>query len=727
MSGVRNLRAMFEQKGDGLPDRGRSPGPGGFGSDSPSASPRPLSKVRTSFVAVEKDGRIGLRREPSEDSVSVSSRRKFSNDTDTTSERPDIFSDKMTSTAPPFKTNLSHEAIPESPSQDTPVKSTPKKDLKGPPVEPNANPDKVIDEEEPRTKMLASNPTESSATRLGGTVLNEGIGDALNGTPSPTTKAKTAGPTKPAAKTVAPISTAKTTIKATKSPLTTKAANGKEPIKPANSSTATKKATATTTATKTATSKPAPINLAPSSTGFVKPKVKSPTRPVKLPSTLTTHTASSAQKQGNGSTAPGARQTLSRASGNAQHLSVDPTSHRSPSRNSVSTTGTTTKTLKHKPSTVGRSSRPSLGPPPKPEAKTQPATKRESQVDEGFLARMMRPTQSSAKKTSDKAPLTPPRKQNPPVKKPDPKDTEKNAKKVAAKIQASSAKAKTAKDDVKSVAAKEQPTAKDIVPAVAKAETAEAAIESAKLSTETAEAPLVQDEKTEVEPTAKEVGAVVAQEETAEAIIETAKTSEETASTTNVPSTEESKVVTEPVVEEEAVPESIVEEDAVPEPIVEEEAVLESNIEEEITSEPRAEVEVVPEPDAEVDVTKPVGVISEDPLKVEDIEDTVREAQDPIHQAESTNATAEASQPEDVPETNGSVAISTEEAKEESKADAQEAKEEPLKVDETSVDVEKTASEQVKTENPTTANVPLDTKMNGVEETAAKDLVDATP
>lgn len=31
MSGVRNLRAMFEQKGDTLPDRGRSPGPGGFG------------------------------------------------------------------------------------------------------------------------------------------------------------------------------------------------------------------------------------------------------------------------------------------------------------------------------------------------------------------------------------------------------------------------------------------------------------------------------------------------------------------------------------------------------------------------------------------------------------------------------------------------------------------------------------------------------------------------
>ncbi|KAK7223901.1 hypothetical protein V2G26_011904 [Clonostachys chloroleuca] len=64
MSGVKNLRAMFENKGDdpSPPDRGRSPGiPGNSGSN----SPRPLSKVRSSFVAIEKDGVIGLRRDPS--------------------------------------------------------------------------------------------------------------------------------------------------------------------------------------------------------------------------------------------------------------------------------------------------------------------------------------------------------------------------------------------------------------------------------------------------------------------------------------------------------------------------------------------------------------------------------------------------------------------------------------------------------------------------------------
>jgi len=55
-----------------------------------------------------------------------------------------------------------------------------------------------------------------------------------------------------------------------------------------------------------------------------------------------------------------------------------------------------------------------VGPPPKKTTPEKPALKKEKQVDEGFLARMMRPTQSSKSKTSEKAPVTPPRK--PPVK-----------------------------------------------------------------------------------------------------------------------------------------------------------------------------------------------------------------------------------------------------------------------------------------------------------------------
>ncbi|KAI0976915.1 hypothetical protein F4678DRAFT_128969 [Xylaria arbuscula] len=615
MSGVRNLRAMFEQKGDAPPDRGRSPGPGGFGTPSPSASPRPLSKVRTSFVAVEKDGRIGLRREPSEDSVSVSSRRKLSNDTDATtpqfiSERPDVFSDKMSTTTGSglFKTNLSHEAIPESPSQDTPAKpsspkpSSPKSSppKTSPKTSPNANPDKIIDEEEPQTKMLSGDPTESSAVRLGGTVFNEGISDALNGT-STVTKAKATAPEgtkedtepvpKPTPKTTttttpAPVSTAKTTIKAAKSPLTAKPTNGKELTKAASSSANPKRAPAL----RTSASRAALTSQGTPNTGFVKPKPKSPTRPVKLPSSLTTHTASSAQKHGNTSTVPAPRQSLSRASGNVANSTLNT---RSPSRNSVSAVSTSaTRTLKHKPSSLGRS-RPSLGPPPKLEAKEQHPPKRDSQVDEGFLARMMRPTQSSAKKVADKAPVSPPRRQNNPVRKPDAKDAERNSKKVTAKVQPSSTQTKTTKDGAKPVVAKEQPRAKEIAPAVAQAETAEAAVESAKLSTDTAEPSLVEDEKTETEPSAEEVADIVVQEERAEDIIETAKTSTATTDIVNVP--------------------------------------IKDETEGSYGSRSETLVGDVSEPSTKVDevksaATAPNPVISEDPKRIADIEDTVQEA-----------------------------------------------------------------------------------------------------
>lgn len=51
--------------------------------------------------------------------------------------------------------------------------------------------------------------------------------------------------------------------------------------------------------------------------------------------------------------------------------------------------------------------RPSLGLPPKKETVVRPPPK---EVDEGFLARMMRPTQSSQSKVTEKVPVTPPRK-----------------------------------------------------------------------------------------------------------------------------------------------------------------------------------------------------------------------------------------------------------------------------------------------------------------------------
>ncbi|KAI1474505.1 hypothetical protein F4774DRAFT_414764 [Daldinia eschscholtzii] len=521
MSGVRNLRAMFEQKGENNPpERGRSPGPSGVssvGSPSPTLSPRPLSKVRTTFVAIEKDGRVGLRREPSGDSVSVSSRR-LSDETDATTpqpvpEKPEALTEIMAKNISTFKPNLSQESIPESPVSAAPPKSPPKsppkkqspKQSPSPALAPNPNPDKVTDEEETKTKLLPGNPTEKSVSR-GSSVAPASGRSSVSANSS---KAKTATATKPAPKAVS--TTTKSVSRAPKSPNTLKpTSNTTKPVSKPTSSTsslasqkrstpassrereAPKKAT-TTTASKpaaTSTKKPAPTERPASGAGFVKPKPKSPTRPVKLPSSLTAPTASSASKLGSTAAQP-PRQSLSRASGNAQHLNVSSTTHRSPSRQSLSSFSTTSNTngLKRQNSAASRP-RPSFGPPPKPAAKDHPIIKRDGHVDEGFLARMMRPTQASSSKTADKAPVTPPRKQNTPSaashkKSSVVRDAEGHAKKAASKVQSATNKAKAATEQTKP-AAKKTPTAKEVAPVVAQAKTAEAAIETAKVSTDTA-------------------------------------------------------------------------------------------------------------------------------------------------------------------------------------------------------------------------------------------------
>ena len=133
-----------------------------------------------------------------------------------------------------------------------------------------------------------------------------------------------------------------------------------------------------------------------------KPRPRSPTRPVRLPSSATAPTAASAAKVAGGQPS------------------------RSPSRASISSN------LGRKPSTLNKdrtvagtrglplgassrkTSRPSLPAPSnasdKPKSRT--STGAPKAADEGFLARMMRPTASSASKTHEKVEVkTPPKKQ----------------------------------------------------------------------------------------------------------------------------------------------------------------------------------------------------------------------------------------------------------------------------------------------------------------------------
>ncbi|KAF4507614.1 hypothetical protein G6O67_004093 [Ophiocordyceps sinensis] len=182
MSQVRNLRAMFENKGDkSPPDRGRSPGvstssANPIGASGP-GSPRPLSKVRTNFVAIERDGRIGLRRDHSGESSL--SRRRMSIETD--AESSSTFPDKpVTTSSDDFPKPMRRLFVSEPDSEPLPP---PPSDALLPPTpagavgdKPSTNPDKQIDQEQ---SPIALRPADLNA----GSALNAPRNAVM--TPSP--------------------------------------------------------------------------------------------------------------------------------------------------------------------------------------------------------------------------------------------------------------------------------------------------------------------------------------------------------------------------------------------------------------------------------------------------------------------------------------------------------------------------------------------------------------
>ncbi|KAM0243926.1 hypothetical protein ACHAP5_006783 [Fusarium lateritium] len=426
---------MFENKGDtSPPDRGRSSGASTpVQGTSGSESPRPLSKVRTSFVAIEKDGRIGLQRNPSHES-SVS-RRRLSMDTD--AESVSTVPDKPSASledAPRGNKPFFQEAIPESPRLPIDPPKTPTEQIGAVTDQPSVNPDKQVDQEELSPSLLPAEPAVVSPKKepekenkpITPPPATNGKSEASSvKEPAPAVTAKTTAPVKTTAtkKTTATrpstISTKPATTKrAAKSP-----ALAKPPATKASASTAHKsdlkaepkpapktapvakkepKPASRTTPTATrpnaaATSKkPQPLKPTTSETGFVKPKPKSPTKPVHLPASLTAPTAASGAKTG--------RQGRPAASSQTLGVPARPASRAS----STGPGANAAKKVKRQPSTVGRS-RPSLGPPPK-KTSEQPQTKKEAPVDESFLARMMRPTAASSSKTAEKVPTTPPKK-----------------------------------------------------------------------------------------------------------------------------------------------------------------------------------------------------------------------------------------------------------------------------------------------------------------------------
>ncbi|KAK7709046.1 hypothetical protein SLS64_006530 [Diaporthe eres] len=427
--------------------------------------------VRTSFVAIEKDGRIGLQqRNPSEASASSISGRKLSGDTEMTEAASSVQLDNAgtsVSSATPSQPEPVREvtalagsgAPPKGLAESPQIKEDPRarksdygihaRKSQGvgdqAPAAPEAAPAPEpapastpapagVDANKTNGVKAAETPVKSTPTTSAGPA-----GDDVNKTNSATTVGTTSKSTPAASAVPAGHDSNKTNgVKALQTPVKSipaastgpakaeaagppgaaesagpgrlgrpAGASGPQPAAAAPSSKVTSKEalkspdpapqskpaskpTNTTShppttpkaAKPNTEKKAAPVSASPG--GFVKPRPKSPTRPVKLPPSLTTHT-----------TASGSR---TRTSGSAP-----PPSHENSARSA-----SRSKALGRSSSAAGRQ-RPSIGPPPKLPAKDHPVVKKDAKVDESFLARMMRPTQASASKVNEKVPITPPR------------------------------------------------------------------------------------------------------------------------------------------------------------------------------------------------------------------------------------------------------------------------------------------------------------------------------
>ncbi|KAK2606364.1 hypothetical protein QQS21_003183 [Conoideocrella luteorostrata] len=401
MSQVKNLRAMFENKGDSSPpDRGRSPGISSprrhVEGLSSSSSPRRLSKVRTNFVAIEKDGRMGLRRDQSgEPSLS---RGRLSMDTADAETNTD-FVGRINTESLEDDAKMSHKH-PITGCNQEPIRDNLGDNMAGNPGDTARSASKTGPEPEPshnavsldREKEEVADSSQIKTFKSSPTSSRHGRGKKHQ-TPSTAMKLATRGPK---------VAT-KITLDARSQPTgpTRGSVFSKAPLDmPKKSARETRPP---------ARVRPPPLGLSckiqppkvksQNDTGFAKPKPKSPTKPVELPSSLTAPTASSESK------ASGSSLTQHRLGASwASPIASSQTSNRG-DLILASSVGTINR-QEH----ASSKSRPSLGPPPNKPSQGAATNKKQSNIDEGFLARMMRPTQSSSSKLADKSPITPPKK-----------------------------------------------------------------------------------------------------------------------------------------------------------------------------------------------------------------------------------------------------------------------------------------------------------------------------
>ncbi|KUL88002.1 hypothetical protein ZTR_03894 [Talaromyces verruculosus] len=390
--GVRSLLAKFENSNnnnnnhpDVSPSRGRPPA-----DSQDNATNRPLSKVRASFVSVERNGQGSptpgaLRRTESYNTDVDSNQRSATVSPTGQLERVE------TASASPFSPSPHKIRTALAAFQGDRVESVTAK-LASLAVKPPTVTEKS--ETKPETKP------ESKPELLEAAIIEK---PATKPTPAATTKQ--AAPPKAIKKSASTMSIAKD-LSANKNPTRSATTKEKKPAStPTRSATTTtrptahsdKPATRTTTVRSSAPTARTERSSTPSHEAAKKPTVqpspktkpssKSPTRPVRLPASLVTPTAASAARTG----------TLARSQ---SHVNLRSSPKAEPA-----------KTLSRKPSILrpdtSRLAHHAI--PDRPRSRMSTTSSR-APGEESFLARMMRPTASSASKMHDKVePRSPPR------------------------------------------------------------------------------------------------------------------------------------------------------------------------------------------------------------------------------------------------------------------------------------------------------------------------------
>lgn len=408
-SGVKNLRAMFETKGtdqsSSPPSRGRSSPSGSISS----ANSRPVSKVRSSFVAVERPGEAGqasqwgLRKASDVSSMAEGMRENAI--MEEVGENATLFTSKSSASAQdtldlgailkgsPFETSFPAEALPPQISKgEAEVPKSTKPIVNGTTGKASATTSKMQEKETPKTDTPVAEENKPARTTPGNintnnttykskespTLLKKSPTMQRKPQSSPTTANGTSGTIKPRGGVNKILGVMQSAKKAQEE--RTKAGQDETHI-PAEEKRAPTTIKAPSVASKgTAASR---AHAQKQEKPKDNPQVKSPSlsRPVKLPSAATATTAASAARKGSNN-------------------EIDESKAAPRDRKSINVQAPRVASAATKASLAKKSSRASLA---STEERARPrVSAAHKPADEGFLARMTRPTASSAQRAHDK-------------------------------------------------------------------------------------------------------------------------------------------------------------------------------------------------------------------------------------------------------------------------------------------------------------------------------------